>query len=158
MKVFYEKYDNITAYDYIKEQLEDEYLADLLAKEASTLQGCHARDYSVISLFEGGAEPLSNIKFYIGLQDANIDGFRLREGMLRIPEHLKAATQKELDQRGEGRNIDDLIKLNTPVTEIRNGKQPVEVVTQSGAVYTCQKAIVCLPLATFHRIKFESIS
>jgi monoamine oxidase len=71
---------------------------------------------------------------------------------------LKAATQRALDERGEGKNIDDLIKLKTPVAEIRNGKQPVEVITESGAIYTCEKAIVCLPAATFHKIKFERIS
>ena len=53
LRIFYEKYDNTSAYDYIKEQVGDSYLADLLAKEAATLQCCHARDYSVISLFDG---------------------------------------------------------------------------------------------------------
>jgi hypothetical protein len=75
----------------------DPYLADLLAKEAATLQCCHAREYSVLSLFEDGEEPLANVKFYIGLQENNIDGFRLREGMLRICENLKAAAQRALD-------------------------------------------------------------
>jgi hypothetical protein len=55
------------------------------------------------------------VKFYIGLQKCNIDGFRLREGMLRICEHLKLATQKVFDRQGQGKNIDELIKLNTPV-------------------------------------------
>jgi hypothetical protein len=115
LKIFFEKYDNMSAYDYIKEQVKDQYLADLLAKEAATLQCCHAREYSVISLFEDGEEPFANVKFYVGLQDANIDGFRLREGMLRICEHLKATAQKALDERGTGENMDDLIKLNSPV-------------------------------------------
>lgn len=120
LKAFYEKYDNTSAYDYIKEQVGDAYLADLLAKETATLQCCHAREYSVITLFEDEEEPFANVKFYTGLQEANIDGFRLREGMLRICENLKAATQRALDERGEGKNIDDLIKLGSPVAEVRN--------------------------------------
>jgi monoamine oxidase len=34
----------------------------------------------------------------------------------------------------------------------------VQVITESGLVFTCDKVITCLPAATFHRIKYESIS
>jgi monoamine oxidase len=54
--------------------------------------------------------------------------------------------------------MDDLIKLNSPVAEVKNAGEPVRVITESGAVYECEKAIVCLPAATFHRIKFETIT
>lgn len=74
--------------------------------------------------------------------------------MLRICENLRAAAQRELDSRGEGKNIDDLIKLNSPVVEIRNASVPVQVITKGGRIYTCEKVITCLPIATFHRIKF----
>jgi hypothetical protein len=65
-------------------------------------------------------EPLANVKFYVGLQNSNIDGFRVSEGMLRICENLKKNTQKVFDLQGEGKDINDLIKLNTPVIEIKN--------------------------------------
>jgi monoamine oxidase len=94
----------------------------------------------------------------LGIQNANIDGFRLREGMSRVYERINVETQKIFNAEGKGRNINDLIKLNCPVTEIRNGNVPVQVVTKAGVTYTCEKVIMSLPVATFHRIKFESLS
>lgn len=122
---FYEKYDKMSALDFIKEEVKDEFLANLLGKEAATLQCCRADQFSVFELFADGGEPLANVKFYIGLQAANIDGFRLREGMSRMCEGLLAQIQKVFDQQGQGKDIKALIKLNTPVTEVRNSSNPV---------------------------------
>ena len=44
------------------------------------------------------------------------------------------------------------------MTEVRNGSQPVEVVTEKGQVVTCEKVLVALPIATLGQIKFGEIS
>lgn len=44
-------------------------------------------------------------------------------------ENLKAEIQKVFDQQGKGKNIDDLIRFNSPVIEIKNNNVPVEVLT-----------------------------
>lgn len=43
----------MSAYDFMLEVVEDEFLAKLLNKEASTLQCCDSRDYSLFSLIQG---------------------------------------------------------------------------------------------------------
>lgn len=42
---------------------------------------------------------------------------------------MKQEIQNVLQKEGKGRNIDELIKLNHPVTEILNGRDPVCVLT-----------------------------
>ena len=112
----------------------------------------------MLTLMADEGEPLANVKFYIGEQDSNIDGFRLKEGNSTIVACVKNSIQKAFDKNGKNKNIDDLIWLNTPVTEVRNGSQPVEVVTEKGQVVTCEKVLVALPIATLGQIKFGEIS
>lgn len=99
----------MSAYDFILREVEDEYLAKLLNKQASTLQCCDSKDYSLFSLIQG--QPLANVKFYVGAQAANIDGYRLKEGMSSIYQNIKADIQKVFNAQGQGKNIDELIKL-----------------------------------------------
>jgi hypothetical protein len=46
------------------------------------------------------------VKFYVGAQAANVDGFRLKEGMSSIYQNIKADIQKIFNDQGEGKNID----------------------------------------------------
>lgn len=71
---------------------------------------------------------------------------------------IKKKIQAIFDKQGKGKKIDSLIKLCTPVTEIRNNLKPVEVLTGNGNVYSCETVLVGLPIATLGRIKFGSIS
>ncbi len=97
-------YDNMSAYEFILKEVEDEFLAKLLNKQASTLQCCDSKEYSVFSLIKD--QPLANVKFYVGAQAANVDGFRLKEGMSSIYQNIKADIQKIFNDQGEGKNID----------------------------------------------------
>lgn len=105
----------MSAYDFIHHEVEDKYLGDLLANEAATLECARAQDYSVLTLMADEGEPLANVKFYIGAQDSNIDGFRLKEGNSTIVGCVKDSIQKAFDKNGKNKKIDDLIWLNTPV-------------------------------------------
>lgn len=110
---FIQKYDSMKAYDYILETVKDKYLTDLLINEVTTLECVRHEEYSVLTLMADGAHNLANVKFYIGVDDANIDGFRLKQGMSTIPTMLK----QKIDhfQTQLGKCISDWLKLNTPV-------------------------------------------
>lgn len=101
---------------------------------------------------------MANVQFYIGEIKANIDGFRIKEGTLQIVFRMKQKIQNIFDKQGKGKKIDNLIKLNSPVIEIRNHLKPVEVVTKNGEIYVCETVITGLPIATLGKIKFGSIS
>jgi hypothetical protein len=106
------------AYDYILETVQDKFLADLLINEATTLECVRPDDYSVLTLMADRAHNLANVKFYVGVDSANIDGFRLEQGMTTIVMMLKQRIDHFQTKRGK--RIKDWLKLNTPVTEIQN--------------------------------------
>ena len=113
-----QKYDTMKAYDYILETVQDKFLADLLINEATTLECVRPDDYSVLTLMADRAHNLANVKFYVGVDSANIDGFRLEQGMTTIVMMLKQRIDHYQTKRGK--RIKDWLKLNTPVTEIQN--------------------------------------
>lgn len=82
----------------------------------------------------------------------------MKEGMSSLLTHIKKRIQAIFDRQGQGKRIDDLIKLSTPVTEIRNHLEPVEVVTAKEDVFTCETVLLALPIATMGNIKFGLIS
>jgi monoamine oxidase len=56
------------------------------------------------------------------------------------------------------RSLKDVLKFGHPVVAIRNDRSPVEVVTESGEVFTCEKVLMCVPAGTIGRINFAKLS
>lgn len=147
------KYDTMTAYQFILNQVEDKELANLLGKEIQTLECVSIHKFTALQLFtDDKGSSLANIRFYIGDRNANIDGFKVKEGMYQTIINMKAEVQSIFNLKKNGKKIDDLIILNQPVKNIWNDKNPVKVVTCKGRTFTCEKAITCLPIATMDRI------
>lgn len=156
---FVEKYDSLSALDFIRQIIKDEHLSLLLANEIQTLECVSCEKITAVQLFcDEEKSSLANVRFYIGAQGANIDGFRVQEGVTELLNRMKAQVQKILDSKGKGQKFSDMVRLSTPVEEVLNHQSPVIVKTSTGETYSCEKAIICLPVATMGRIKFSSLS
>jgi hypothetical protein len=56
----------------------NEVLARILSKEIETLECVSSEKVSVLNLLDEDDSGMENIKFYVGLLKANIDGFRVK--------------------------------------------------------------------------------
>ena len=95
----YDELDGISAYDFIRKYVKNEWLVNMLAVEADTLQGGDAKNYSAENLL-GYESLLGNIRFYMNRQENNIDGYRVPQGMEQIVLNMKQELQALLEQQG----------------------------------------------------------
>ena len=75
LKGIYDKYDAMTGYEFIYNEVQDQFLADLIDNELITLQAISTKEFTAIHflLDDSGWD---GVFFYLGLNSDNIDGYR----------------------------------------------------------------------------------
>lgn len=81
----------------------------------ATLSCAKSEDFSVLTLIAD--DGFENIKFYVGTQSCNIDGFRLKEGMSSIVNKMKDNIEHltTKSRKAEKYPMEQIIRLNSPV-------------------------------------------
>ena len=153
----YKKYDSVSAYDFILEQVGDEWLAGVIGWEADCLAGGKATEYSVFNLI-GYESHLANLRYCMGRDEDDLDGFRVSQGVETLVHNWVKQIQEAFDRHGTGKKTSDVIRLNSPVASISNGGHPVVVTTKTGQQITCEKVFMCVPGATAKLISIDKLS
>ena len=101
---------------------------------------------------------IANIRYYMGRQDHNLDGYRVTEGMEELSKRMWEEIQEVFDKQGEGKRVEDVVRFDQPITTIHNGSDPVTVITSNGLTISCHKVFLCLPIVPMHNITFDTLS
>ena len=100
----------------------------------------------------------ANIRYYMGTQDHNLDGYRVTQGMQELSYQMQREIQNIFNKQGNGKKVSDVIKLNEPITTIHNCQNPVKVISKTGLTLKCHKALLCLPVVPMSNIKFDHLT
>jgi hypothetical protein len=153
----YEKYDNMTGYEFIANEVQDTFVTDLVDNEIVTLQAMSSRNFTALQflLDDSGWD---GIFYYLGFDEHNIDGYRANNGFKSLIMAMKQHTLNELKRHGLPHKESEVFRLNHPVAEIRNQTSPVEVITEKGQKFICNKVLLAVPSGTMGKIKFGALS
>lgn len=92
---FIDTYDTLSVKDFIQGELKNELLANEILNEIETLECMGGDKLSMMQLFEDDSS-LQLLKYYTGKAENTIDGMRVENGMITIPQSMQKKMMTEL--------------------------------------------------------------
>lgn len=152
-------YDNITVGQFIRAELNNEFLTDQILNEIETLECISTAKFSMMQLIDDDG-CLELLKLYTEKVENTIDGMKLKKGMITVVNAMANKIVEELAEHRDHAAIEDVLQLNSPVYQIDNeiGEDVRVYVRGSEKVYICNRVLVAAPIAVLNQIKFSRIS
>lgn len=133
---------------FIRSELNNEFLSDQILNEIETLECISCGKFSMMQLLDDDG-CLELLKLYTEKVSNTIDGMKVKKGMISVINSMAKKMHEEILEHRDGVEMDDLLRLNSPVYKIENdiGEDVRIHVKNSNKVYVCNRVFMGIPIA-----------